>query len=92
MLRDDIIIRAAIEAHSEIQIQFAQPQPRLFRTKLAQWTLPGEVTNYYIHSFQPLLLGYIYIIPLVNFDPECMIVHMNTLIPTLREGGGRWAK
>ena len=49
MLRDDIIIRVAIEAHREIQDQsVAQWRPRLFRTKLAQWTPPCEVTNYWL--------------------------------------------
>ena len=43
MVHDDVIIRAAIEAHSEMQNQFTLRRSCFFRTKLVQWMLPGEL-------------------------------------------------
>ena len=44
MLRDDVIIRAAIVAHSKRRTRFTpRAPPPLFGTKLAQWILLGEL-------------------------------------------------
>ena len=43
VLRDDVIIRAAIVAHSKRRTRFTLGRPRLFGTKLAQWTWLGEL-------------------------------------------------
>ena len=42
--RDDVIIRAAIVAHSKRRTRFTLRRPRLFGTKLAQWILLGELS------------------------------------------------
>ena len=43
VLHDDVIIWAAVEAHSKMRNQFTQRRSHLFKTKLAQGVLPGEL-------------------------------------------------
>ena len=43
MLRDEVIIPAAIVTHSKMRTRFTLGLPRLLGTKLAQWILLGEL-------------------------------------------------
>ena len=52
VLRDDVIIRAAIVSHSKRRTRFTLCRPRLFVTKLAQWILLGEL---YIDRYNSFL-------------------------------------
>jgi len=43
VLRDDVIIQAAIVAHNKRRTRFTLGRPRLFGTELAQWIRLGEL-------------------------------------------------